>query len=96
MIDLELQIKALLAKLFPRGLIPGAAPLKMLIFYMANNLSPIKGGIWHGRIHFRGNGLNIGMDIGKHGLTSATNYFSNNPRIHTPLGGRSYFGMVNY
>jgi hypothetical protein len=52
LIDLELQIKALLAKLFIRGLFPLATPLKMLIFYRVNNLSPKRGRIWHGHIHF--------------------------------------------
>ena len=45
--DLELEIKAQLAKLSLRGLLPGNALWKCLIMYRIKNLSSKRGGKWH-------------------------------------------------
>jgi hypothetical protein len=44
LIDPELQMKALLVKLFVRGLLPGPAPWRCLILHRIKSLSPKKGG----------------------------------------------------
>jgi hypothetical protein len=66
LLDPELEIKALLAKLFIRGLIPGASPWKVLIWYKVNHLNLKRGGKWPRHIYFilfatrvRGNGSDV-------------------------------------
>lgn len=70
--DLELKIKALIAKLFIRGLLPSNAPWKCLIMHIIKNLSPKRGGKWPAHIQFilfstnvRGAGSDIWWEIRK-------------------------------
>jgi hypothetical protein len=52
LINPELQIKALLVKLFVRGLILGPAPWRSLLIYMIDSLSPKRGGQWPTHRHY--------------------------------------------
>jgi hypothetical protein len=52
LIDPELQMKALLVKLFVRGLVPGTAPWKSLILHRIDTLSPKRGGQWPSNRHY--------------------------------------------
>jgi hypothetical protein len=52
LIDPETQMKALLVKLFMRGLLPGPAPWKSLLLHRINSLSPKRGGNWPPNTHY--------------------------------------------
>ena len=52
LLDPELQIHALLAKMFIRGLMPKVAPWRTLIKHRMATLRPKRGGNWPPHIHF--------------------------------------------
>jgi hypothetical protein len=52
LIDPELQMKALLVKLFIRGLLPCPAPWRSLLAHRINSIRPKKGGQWPANQHY--------------------------------------------
>jgi hypothetical protein len=52
LIDPKLQMKALMVKLFIRGLLPGPAPWRSLLTHQINSLRPKKGGQWPANRHY--------------------------------------------